>query len=95
MRWPMRRPWHAGVTITRPMVALVRAPAPALRRGDDLAVALGDDALIGVRKHLRPVGRAMRPALLFRQGMRRDWVIGGHRAQHHAVVGKGVLIRRN
>jgi hypothetical protein len=63
------RPWQAGRTITRPMVACAR-PRPAQRGADDLAVALGNDAL-RMRERLLPVGQAVRPAQLVGQACAR------------------------
>ena len=68
-RWPMRRPWQAGATTTRPIVACRGAPAPAQPGADDLAVALGDQAF-AVAEGLFPVGGPVRPAQLVGQRVR-------------------------
>ena len=83
----MRRPWQAGATTIRPIVAC-RGPQRQRSAGaDDLAVALGDEAF-AVAERLFPVGRPVRPAQFVGQRMRGREVGRGHRAQRDAIANR-------
>ncbi len=79
-----RRPWQAGDTTTRPMVAWRSPQRQRSAVPTSLAVALGDDAL-GMGEDLGQIRGAVRPAQFGSQCMHERQVGSGHGSQRHAV----------